>query len=800
MSLSLKESRRMELQEIIELMDARHHSKWFPARGDKKAGYTKHDGRLTDAQVTQHLDGTAAWGLYCNVDEEQTRSRVMVLDFDDKKGEGVATSPTLTVSATLTRLGIPHLIFRSGGGCGFHVWLFFESAHSWQAFQNLAKDIFDSIDEPKTKYVAAGSSRLNITKTNAKGDKTGVEHQIEVFPKGGGFQNVALPCGRESKPVRVVQNGSVSELVECSLDDLAIEFVPVASKQVPPEEIGDNREAAFARFIQKYDVDDRDSWGAAGLALKAAFGDDWARDKWIEWGATSAKHDAAADGEDHWTGLKPKKYSPLSFWRIATRNGYDGPWPGKKKGVTEADIAAFNEEWAIMSVEGRVEYLNLKTKFSSNYSSFIALTQPCELIRAKWERSSQRRVYRDFVLEPLDYDGPGYNLFNGWSVEPEEGDSSLWEKYILDICGGDMDAAHWVTMYLADAVQRPWSVHPGTALALRGDPGTGKSFLGRAMRHILGANHVHEFGGTDQFKKQFNRRLYGKTLVLGEESFFAGDRKLAALLKTFVESPVWEYEQKQLPSFEGKNVHRVIATTNEDQAVHIDATDRRWTILNVPRTCPHEPRSMASRKWWEPYYELVRERPGVVLKYLLDYEVDRERIGFPYHTRAKDDDARSSDPLLELMHEIALMGVCPHDVFGEGKISTKALAEEVRDRGGSRLDPPRRFANQVRDKFGAVSTTRCVHIEKVETRVNADGVVTRVVTKRSDRTGIQMPALSVFRERVARLTNEQYPMGGEWEAYSVPDPDWTDETEADPEDVEAYVREQGGVVKQDAPF
>ena len=165
----------------------------------------------------------------------------------------------------------------------------------------------------------------------------------------------------------------------------------------------------------------------------------------------------------------------------------------------------------------------------------------------------------------------------------ETSDASLWEDYIQRlICSNDADLAHWLTSFLADGVQRPWSINPGSAVAMRGGAGGGKTFLGNALRRLVGPTHAQEISQSDRMFAQFNRGLFGSTFVLAEESLFAGSKAQAATAKSFITSDIWTYEQKYLASFSAKNVHRVIATTNEDQAVHIDHDDRRWTVIEVP--------------------------------------------------------------------------------------------------------------------------------------------------------------------------------------------------------------------------
>jgi hypothetical protein len=161
------------------------------------------------------------------------------------------------------------------------------------------------------------------------------------------------------------------------------------------------------------------------------------------------------------------------------------------------------------------------------------------------------------VIEAPDYEGDGFNIFQGWKIEPTNGDATLWEQYVRDsLCSGDGDLAHWVMSFIADAVQRPWSKHPGTAIALRGGQGGGKSFLGKAMRTVLRREQIAEFAQSDRLLAQFNRSMFGATFILAEESFFAGSRKLASASKALVEADMGVSQPRRLLRRFGRAVHR----------------------------------------------------------------------------------------------------------------------------------------------------------------------------------------------------------------------------------------------------
>ncbi|WP_162798016.1 TOTE conflict system archaeo-eukaryotic primase domain-containing protein [Sulfitobacter sp. JL08] len=316
------------INQIVALGDKRRHTQWYINKG--KTAYRPIDAEIDDSSIKRHVSAKQPLGMLLHVDEKRTKSHCLVFDFDDHDKKGIALGPTLTVARHLQEIGIPFLVFRSGGGHGYHIWVFWEEARRVDTLLSVAKEWLGGIDEEKTKYVVVKSGKLNQTKTNSKGKKIGVEHGIEILPKGTGEQNVAIPCSRASVPMRLVKEGSVVSLEECRLDDLELKFAPLqksgrkasgASPQV-------DRDAAFDAFIQAYDADGYSQWGSAGICLQAAFGkeDAWAQEKWEEWSRSSSKYEGGDECE--WDQLtSAKKYSPLSFWRTAKNHGYDGKWP-----------------------------------------------------------------------------------------------------------------------------------------------------------------------------------------------------------------------------------------------------------------------------------------------------------------------------------------------------------------------------------------------------------------------------------------------------------------------------------------
>ncbi|ABV93649.1 hypothetical protein Dshi_1907 [Dinoroseobacter shibae DFL 12 = DSM 16493] len=158
-------------------------------------------------------------------------------------------------------------------------------------------------------------------------------------------------------------------------------------------------------------------------------------------------------------------------------------------------VEKFNREWAVIDLNGKIEYLRKSAPEFTTYSrdDLMAKTATQRVQYGKgqvpiaklWIEDPDRAEYEGVVCEPEGYDGPGYNVFRGFKCAPRDGDATVFKEYVLNVlCGGDADLAHWVTMWLADTVQRPTEPSVSTAIALRGPQGAGKSFL---QEKVLGS-------------------------------------------------------------------------------------------------------------------------------------------------------------------------------------------------------------------------------------------------------------------------------------------------------------------------
>jgi len=366
-----------------------------------------------------------------------------------------------------------------------------------------------------------------------------------------------------------------------------------------------------------------------------------------------------------------------------------------------------------------------------------------------WMQDCDRLQYDGVVFES-DYNGAAYNLWNGYGVEPVEGNIDLFLEYINTIlASGDLELGRWIIHWLAHAVQNPTRPSVPTALVLCGPQGQGKSHILRLMQAILPHNTIEIADAKNRFLGRFNRELIGNVFVGAEEAIFSGDVRFAQILKTFISAGVWQYEAKYGATISLTNIHRLIATTNQLHASQIDADDRRMTIVYVPQrwNLSSADGYAACRAYWSPHFSFLETGGPALLHYLLNIKVDVPFISVGYTTAAKVSDKIESNPLLELLVDFGETGIIPFDTNGVGVISSENLHELLTKRSNRRsymLPTRNALAKHLKEFMPCESVRNADYIEVKG--VDRDGQPNLLV--QPNRRGIQFPNLADFRKKL----------------------------------------------------
>jgi hypothetical protein len=164
------------------------HAVRFFNKKEGKWQYRKVSAPLTEQLIDQHLakeNPEHCLGAYVLSDLENSKGHIIVFDFDDHDGDNQkqTTATAIEFSRMLDSLQCPHLVFRSGGGNGYHICLVFEDPH------------------PKSWLRAVGKHLLCEKAKLSEGTGGVAVRQVEIFPKNdspGGQNVIALPLARKS--------------------------------------------------------------------------------------------------------------------------------------------------------------------------------------------------------------------------------------------------------------------------------------------------------------------------------------------------------------------------------------------------------------------------------------------------------------------------------------------------------------------------------------------------------------------------------------------------------------------------
>jgi hypothetical protein len=305
------------------------------------------------------------------------------------------------------------------------------------------------------------------------------------------------------------------------------------------------------------------------------------RQKWDD------KHYANGDTYGQGT-LKKAKRDTIKFYDPAT----------SKSDIYSSVIKEMNEKHAVVFIDGQVkiitEVYNPDLKYDdinfSNISDFkqLYLNQSIPLPNSEkkiskadwWLKSPDRLQYKGLVFAPDRTHKGYYNLWNGFSVKPKQGDWSLMKEHILEvISSGDEETAKWLLAWLARIFQKPGGDRPGTCPILRGSQGIGKGLILEQLGQIIGKYYIN-ISNPDHIIGKFNFHLKNKILLFADESFLT-DKKTAGILKGMITDSFLTIEAKNVNAFRIKNHINLIIASNNNQIIPAQMDERRFYVIDV---------------------------------------------------------------------------------------------------------------------------------------------------------------------------------------------------------------------------
>jgi hypothetical protein len=248
-------------------------------------------------------------------------------------------------------------------------------------------------------------------------------------------------------------------------------------------------------------------------------------------------------------------------------------------------------------------------------------------VASEWLASPNRRDYQGIIFSPGE-DKPGYyNLYRGLAFKPKKGDWHLLRNHIEEnICGGIGLYSTYLFGWMADAVQDPGGMRPGTSIVLRGGRGTGKGLFAGSFGRIFGSHYLH-LRDQNHLTGRFNSHQKDALMIFADECFWAGNKTSEGLLKGLITEPTFQIEQKGKDPICVQNHIRLIIASNETWVVPAGLDERRFFVLDVKEEHKQD------ISYWNPIWEETRNGGIEAMLYdLMRLKYDKQSLRTPPKT------------------------------------------------------------------------------------------------------------------------------------------------------------------------
>lgn len=312
--------------------------------------------------------------------------------------------------------------------------------------------------------------------------------------------------------------------------------------------------------------------------------------------------------------------------------------------VTDLEVARINREYAFVVTGGRsaiiyeeksndgttlVDYWSVETFKQFYGNQMIPNGRNQAKLGDYWLTHPERRTYRGLVFEPGKTVPNKYNLWQGFSFEPDEaGDWSIFREHLFkNVCQENEELYDWVFGWFANIMQNPGE-KSGTSLSLRGIQGTGKTIVGKIFGRLI-KRHYTLIDQERYLFGNFNSHMASTVLLHSDEGFWGGDPRHVGRLKSLVTSDTHRIEKKGIDSLEVNNYIRLLISTNENWVVPAAFDERRFAVVDVGEGNHQDQKYFISM-----LKQLENGGYGALLYDLLNFDLSQVNVGVIPKTQA----------------------------------------------------------------------------------------------------------------------------------------------------------------------
>jgi len=233
-----------------------------------------------------------------------------------------------------------------------------------------------------------------------------------------------------------------------------------------------------------------------------------------------------------------------------------------------------------------------------------------------WLEQEDRLAYRSVETIPPPLKSPEYilNLWDGWGIQKVDlkypfipgttyRATTMIHKLFMQVCNFDDVAYNYLLNWFALKVQKPGLKTNVAIIFYSQAEGTGKTLIAEKIFRAFCHDKTNLLMSTTTMED-----IVGKYTRAGEflccvlnEANLADTLGKSNELKSFITDTTFMRRQKYQPEEQITNISELIITTNNDNAIKINMTDRRWWIIEPDATHAN------NRSYFEPMWQAVED-------------------------------------------------------------------------------------------------------------------------------------------------------------------------------------------------
>ena len=588
---------------------------------------------LCENLIKAHLAGRKILGGYPLL--KGNNCHFIAADFDKHKDTDPDPLPEVKKYVAACEIQeIPCTVFRSKSGEGYHVYIFFESAvPAWKAravaFELLKEagvigndkgiSTFDRLFPNQSRL--SGEGLGNIISLPFQGRASAKGHTLPLDPTTDFEQPYADPWAAIEKAEKGTEEQLNVLINEWDLKE--DEPIRTESSFQPIQE--EKNSAVFARVKQgcrffEHCCNDSENlpepeWYAfLTIAVRCKDGREHAHKNSenhpeYDFAETEAKLEHALNDTGPYkcetiNNTINQKYCKKCPHRDRIKNPIILGYESANDEIYTKVVENLNKKHAVIMVGGKCHILNevvepvfnrpdITLSSPSDFRAYYAnkkISDPEKLgrklsIAQFWFEHENRRQYNEIVFDPSgNSPKDSYNLWKGFSVEPQKGDWGLFYNHVVDVIAkGNRSRAEWIFAWLARIVQDPGGKRPGTAIVLRGKQGTGKGVFVNTVGQLF-SRHFLQVAQASQVTGRFNHHLKDTLLLFVDEGFWTGDKQAEGAIKNLITEPFITVEQKGKDIIRVRNHVNLIVASNNEWIIPAGLEERRFFVIDVSDT------------------------------------------------------------------------------------------------------------------------------------------------------------------------------------------------------------------------